>query len=45
MVFSSGASCALGRFDGMSKVGSTLQVSKKKDPGQGYYFLVGPGWL
>ena len=39
MVSSSGASCALGRLDRMSKVGSTLQASKKRIPGAGVLLL------
>jgi hypothetical protein len=35
VVSSSGASCALGRLDGMSKGGSILQASKKRSPDRG----------
>ena len=47
VVSSSGASCALGRLDGMSKAqgGFYSPSIEEKDPGQGCYFSVRPGWL
>ena len=39
---SSGASCALGRLDGMSRVGSTRQASKNRIPGRGVTSWYGP---